>query len=83
MARAVALQLLARDDLDSLVAERLQVRLELEEVAAAAHVGAVEVGEGIGERAVVVAPADVVEVVGEHAIDRVAHHVDQPGVGQQ
>jgi hypothetical protein len=68
------------DDLDPLRPEFLQIGLELEEVAAAGHVGALGVGEGIGEGAVVVAPADVVEVVGEHAVDRVAHHVDDAGV---
>ena len=80
--RALPQELLARDDRDPLRPERLEVRLELVGVAASLPVGGAIVGERVGEGPVLVAPADVVEVVGEQAVDRVADHVDDSRVGQ-
>ncbi len=60
-------------------AEGLEVGLELEGVAAAGRRRRSRVGERLGQRAVLVAAPDVVEVVGEHAVDRVADHVDEAG----
>jgi hypothetical protein len=73
---AVPLELLAGDDLDPLAAESLHIRLELEEVAAALDVGALGIREGVGEGTALIAPAHVVQVVGQHAVDRVADDVD-------
>ena len=61
----------------------LQVGLELHRVAAAGDVGGVRIGERLLQRPRLIAAADVVEVVGEDAIDRVADHVDQPRVADQ
>ena len=75
-----ALQLLLGDDLDLAAVEVLQVGLQLHPVARAVDVLGVRVGEDLDHVAGLVAGAGGVDPVAEDPLDRVAHHVEQPGV---
>src|SRR5204863_4524218 len=77
--RAGVLQLLTADDLDAARAEGVEVRLELEEVAAASDVARLGIRQRLLDWPFVVPAADVVHVVREHAVDRVADDVDHAG----
>ena len=78
---ALALQLLLAEDRDLLAGEELEVGLELHPVHRAVHVG--DVGRRKRRLQVprLIAGAGGVDPVREDPLDRVAHHVDQLGVG--